>query len=65
ASCAQHQISILKTQREDRTITDLAILPSHERAAEIARMLGGVDAESLEHAKQMLHKGQVLYEGCQ
>ncbi len=65
ASCAQHQISILKTQREDRTITDLAILPSHERAAEIARMLGGVDAESLEHAKQMLHKGQMLYEGCQ
>jgi len=64
AACAQHQISILKTQREDRTITDLAILPSHERAAEIARMLGGVDAESLEHARQMLHKGQAIYERC-
>jgi len=59
ASCAQHQISILKTQREDRTITDLAVLQSDERAAEIARMLGGVDAESLDHAKQMLQKGQM------
>lgn len=65
ASCAQYQISILKIQREDRTITDLAILAPHERVAEIARMLGGVDAESLEHAKQMLHKGQIIYEGCQ
>jgi len=59
ASCAQHQISILKTQREDRTITDLAVLQADERAAEIARMLGGVDVESLDHAKQMLHKGQI------
>ncbi len=59
AACAQHQISILKTQREDRTITDLAVLQADERAAEIARMLGGVDAESLDHAKQMLHKGQI------
>ncbi len=65
ASCAQHQISILKMQREDRTITDLAILPPHERPVEIARMLGGVDAESLEHAKQMLHKGQIICERCQ
>ncbi|MDQ6967169.1 MAG: DNA repair protein RecN [Mariprofundaceae bacterium] len=60
ASCAQHHISILKTQREDRTITDLAVLQPHERVAEIARMLGGVDTESLEHAKQMLHKGQTV-----
>lgn len=64
AACAQHQISILKTQREDRTITDLAILPPHERAAEIARMLGGVDEESLDHAKQMLDKGHAIYERC-
>jgi len=60
AACAQHQISILKTQRDDRTITDLMLLQSHERDAEIARMLGGVDAESLEHARQMLSKGQQL-----
>ena len=60
AACAQHQISILKTQREGRTITDLMLLQSHERDAEIARMLGGVDAESLDHARQMLNKGQQL-----
>jgi len=57
AACAQHQISILKTQRDERTITDLMLLHSCERAAEIARMLGGVDDESLEHARQMLSKG--------
>jgi len=60
AACAQHQISILKNQREGRTITDLMLLQSHERDAEIARMLGGVDAESLDHARQMLNKGQQL-----
>ena len=60
AACAQHQISILKTQRDGRTITDLAVLPEDERVAEIARMLGGVDEESLEHARQMLQKGQRL-----
>jgi len=60
AACAQHQISILKTQREGRTVTDLKLLQSHERDTEIARMLGGVDEESLEHARQMLSKGNRL-----
>ncbi len=58
AACAQHQISILKTQREGRTITDLEVLRANERPAEIARMLGGADSESMEHAMQMLAKGQ-------
>ncbi|MDQ6955340.1 MAG: DNA repair protein RecN [Mariprofundaceae bacterium] len=58
AVCAQHQISIVKKQSDGRTMTDLSVLQNNERAAEIARMLGGSDTESLKHAKQMLRKGQ-------
>jgi len=60
AVCAQHQVSILKGQCEGRTVTDLAVLQADERVAEIARMLGGLDTESLEHAKQMLEKGSAF-----
>jgi DNA repair protein RecN (Recombination protein N) len=61
AACAHHQISILKTQREGRTITDLEVLSEHERRAEIARMLGGTNSESIEHAMQMLEKGKQFH----
>jgi len=60
AACAQHQISILKSERDGRTITDLAFMQAHERPAELARMLGGVNPESLEHAQQMLQKANAM-----
>ncbi|MDQ6994143.1 MAG: DNA repair protein RecN [Mariprofundaceae bacterium] len=63
AACAQHQISILKAERDGRTITDLACMQEHERPAELARMLGGVNNESLEHAQQMLHKASSIQQG--
>jgi len=63
AACAQHQISILKGERDGRTMTDLAFLQAHERPAELARMLGGVNDESLEHAQQMLHKAIAIQQG--
>ncbi|MDQ6991812.1 MAG: DNA repair protein RecN [Mariprofundaceae bacterium] len=63
AACAQHQISILKAERDGRTITDLACLQEHERPAELARMLGGVNNESLEHAQQMFHKASSIQQG--
>jgi len=62
AVCAQQQISIVKRQSEDRTVTDLKALSSKERVAEIARMLGGSDTESLKHARQMLRKGKAFSE---
>jgi len=60
AACAHHQISILKTERDGRTITDLAVMQADARPAEIARMLGGTTEESLEHAHKMLAKGLSL-----
>ncbi|MDQ6974592.1 MAG: DNA repair protein RecN, partial [Mariprofundaceae bacterium] len=60
AACAQHQISILKREHDGRTITSLASMQEHERPAELARMLGGVNPESLEHAQHMLHKANAI-----
>ena len=60
AACAHHQVSILKTERDGRTITDLAVMQADARPAEIARMLGGTNEESLEHARKMLAKGLSL-----
>jgi len=60
AACAHHQVSILKTERDGRTITDLAVMQDNARTAEIARMLGGTTEESLEHAHKMLAKGLSL-----
>ncbi|MDQ6952547.1 MAG: hypothetical protein Q9M15_03365 [Mariprofundaceae bacterium] len=63
APCAQHQISILKSKRDGRTMTDLAFLKPHERPADLARMFGSVNGESLEHAQQMLHKAITIQQG--
>ncbi|MDX8397102.1 MAG: DNA repair protein RecN [Mariprofundaceae bacterium] len=60
AACAAHQINIIKRQSDNRTITDLVPLEDQQRQQEIARMLGGANAESLEHAVQMLERGAQL-----
>ncbi|MBF0281229.1 MAG: DNA repair protein RecN [Zetaproteobacteria bacterium] len=58
AACAGHQIHIRKSMVGDRTVTHLESLSDAARVTEIARMLGGENRESLEHAKQMLLRGR-------
>jgi len=60
ASCADHQICIEKGVVEGRTITRMQQADSKGRLQEIARMLGGVSKESMEHASQMLERGRGL-----
>jgi len=63
AACASGQIRIGKRQEGDRTVSTLKFLEEDERVAELARMLGGSDhAESLDHAGQMLQRGQQALE---
>ncbi|MDQ6964285.1 MAG: DNA repair protein RecN [Mariprofundales bacterium] len=58
AACANHQFSIGKQQIGGRTVTKLVPLDEQGREEEIARMLGGSDAVSLNQARQMLIKGR-------
>ncbi len=58
AACAHHQVSIEKTVQNNRTRTNLTLLTDEKRTSEIARMLGGVNDESLSHAATMLQRGQ-------
>ncbi len=58
ASCAHHQVAIEKSVFDNRTRTQLTMLDATSRTNEIARMLGGINEESLHHAKQMLSRGQ-------
>jgi len=58
ASCAHHQIAISKRVKNNRTHTTLIPLNIEARQQEVARMLGGVNTESLSHAQTMLSKGQ-------
>ncbi|OIO73059.1 MAG: DNA repair protein RecN [Zetaproteobacteria bacterium CG_4_9_14_3_um_filter_49_83] len=57
ASCAQQQFHIVKAHQDGRTTTRLQPLSQDERTHEIARMLGGLDAESIQHARNMLARG--------
>lgn len=57
AACAAHQVHIFKEERQGRTISGLSILDAAARQEELARMLGGADDRSREHAKQMLARG--------
>ena len=57
ASCAHHQVAIEKSIFDNRTRTQLTMLDKTSRTNEIARMLGGINDESLHHAKQMLARG--------
>ena len=58
ASCADQQCHIVKAQHDGRTTTRLQLLSEEERVSEIARMLGGLDAESVQHARNMLSRGK-------
>jgi len=56
ASCAHHQVAIEKSTENNRTLTKLTPLSDDKRVTEIARMLGGANQESLQHAQQMLQR---------
>jgi len=57
ASCAHHHVAIEKSNHDNRTRTQLNQLNDEARHTEIARMLGGINDKSLEHAQQMLSRG--------
>jgi len=57
AACAAQQVHIFKQQKKDRTISRLKLLNEDERQEELARMLGGANAKSREHAQVMLARG--------
>ncbi|NOR72860.1 MAG: DNA repair protein RecN [Mariprofundaceae bacterium] len=57
AACADHQVCIRKGQEGERTLTRLDRVAANKRQEEIARMLGGANEESLQHAQQMLKRG--------
>ncbi len=57
AACAAQQVHIFKEQRKGRTISQLKLLNDEDRREELARMLGGVNAKSREHAHDMLARG--------
>lgn len=57
AACADHQVCIHKGQEGERTLTRLEKIAANRRQEEIARMLGGANEESLQHAQQMLKRG--------
>ncbi|HKI61370.1 MAG TPA: DNA repair protein RecN, partial [Mariprofundaceae bacterium] len=60
AACANNQIVIRKFEKDGRTITNLEEIVSENRQGEIARMLGGRDDESMQHAGKMLQRGSSL-----
>jgi len=63
AACAAQQVHIFKEQRKSRTISQLKPLNDDERQEELARMLGGANAKSREHATEMLARGAALEAG--
>jgi len=59
AACADAQIAIRKIEQDSRTVTRLEPVVADQRQQEIARMLGGSDADGLQHAERMLKRGRV------
>ncbi|MFQ5582388.1 MAG: DNA repair protein RecN [Mariprofundaceae bacterium] len=57
ASCADHHVCIRKEQKGKRTVTHLGTVKADKRLQEVARMLGGANQESLQHAEKMLARG--------
>jgi len=58
AACADHQIHISKQRQDERTLIFAENVEADGRRDEIARMLGGANLKSREHAEQMLQRGQ-------
>lgn len=59
AACANHQVVIKKVLHDERTLTQLHTLQDVARIEELARMLGGANDESLQHAATMLDRGLI------
>jgi len=60
AACATHQVHIFKEERQGRTVSTLKHLNEVARQEELARMLGGANERSREHATEMLARGAQL-----
>ncbi len=60
AACAVQQVHIFKEERQGRTVSALKKLNATARREELARMLGGVNDRSREHATEMLARGARL-----
>jgi DNA repair protein RecN (Recombination protein N) len=60
AACADHQVVISKSEQAGRTVTRLEPIEDQSRQSEIARMLGGAGAQSLQHAADMLQRGRAV-----
>ncbi len=60
ASCADAQVAIRKSEKDGRTVTRLEPVVADRRQQEIARMLGGGDADGLRHANRMLERGRTV-----
>jgi DNA repair protein RecN (Recombination protein N) len=59
AARADHHLRVAKTVRAGRTRVTTAALRGDERAAEVARMLGGeATSEALRHARELLARGK-------
>jgi len=57
AACAGQQVHIFKEERQGRTVSELRTLSDSARQEELARMLGGANERSREHAQEMLARG--------
>ncbi|HEX2612271.1 MAG TPA: DNA repair protein RecN [Fibrobacteria bacterium] len=57
AARAAQQHKVEKRLEGGRTVTGVAPLSEKERAAELARMMGGESETALKHAREMLRKG--------
>lgn len=54
AASANHHFKVKKAVQGGRTSTEIVPLETEERVQEIARMLGGTSATSLQHARELL-----------
>lgn len=54
AAFARHHFKVAKVQLDNRTVSAVTPLSREERVHEVARMLGGSSAKTLEHAEDML-----------
>jgi len=59
ASMAGSHYGVAKSVKNDRTSTEVTLLDTKERVAEIARMLGGktITEATLKHAEEMIERG--------
>jgi len=58
AANAERQIVIHKSEKNGRTLTFLEEVVDQQRQQEIARMLGGHNQESMQHAGKLLERGR-------